>query len=187
MRLTPKRPADPEVVDTATAEGKLRAALQAGRTYVDVTVPRTDPPVAAKLRRLTRREEEQVSLELGAWFHDVERRGAPPPGRLELDAQQIARVLALAVRAPAKDVAADPAPLASLEEWQECDDAQLGALWNAYQDLVERTTLLPLDITPAQLAELDLAVKKKDATTLLSFGAAVLTAYLVTRGSPPAS
>ena len=186
MELRPKTPPSPAVVDRATPAGKLAAALQAGRRYVPVAVPRTEPAVRGKLRRLTRSEEEQVSLELGDWLKRAAARGAPPPERQELVAQEQLRTIALAVRrAEGATGDADPEPLADVTEWERCDESQIAALWAAYCDLVDATSVIPTSMTPEQRAEIEAAVRGKDETRLRSFGADALTGYLLSSASPP--
>lgn len=182
--IRPKTPPAPDAADMATPERKLAAAIHGGRVYVDVVVPRTDPPVSARLRRLTRREEELVSLELGDWVKRATARGMPPEVRGEINSQNCARVLALAVRRADDTGAGDPPALATLDEWSECDEAQLGALWNVYADLVERTDVYPATCTVAEAAEIEQAILGKDETRLRSFGAGTLTAFLLTSANP---
>lgn len=181
MDLRPKSAAPPP--EAGSAEAKLGAILAGSRRYVDVEVPRTQPVARGKLRRLTRAEEEQVSQDLGAWLQASQRRGAPPPLRAELDAQEAVRTVAIAVRDPADT----GRPLAQLEDWFEADDAQVSAVYRRYLDIVAETDLFRDDLTAEQVAEIGEAVKKKDAARLLAFGARPLTAYLLGLGSPPES
>lgn len=181
MDLRPKSSA--AATEPSSADARLGAVLAGARRHVDIEVPRTQPVARGKLRRLTRAEEEQVSQDLGVWLHEAQRRGMPPPLRLELDAQEAARTLALAVRDPVEP----SRPLATLEEWGEADDGQVGEVYRRYLDLVAETELFRSDLTPEQLAEIADAVKKKDATRLLAFGARPLTAFLLGLESPPES
>lgn len=181
MDLRPKIAAAPEPI--LSAEARLEAALVAGRIMVDVEVPRTQPVARGKLRRLTRSEEEQVSHDLGVWLEQAKGRGLPPPLRGELDGQEAVRTLAIAVRDPA-----DPSrPLATLEEWCHADDGQVGTVYARYLDMVAETDLFRGDLGAEERAEIAAAVKKKDATRLLAFGARRLTAFLLGLESPPES
>lgn len=174
MDLRPKGGAASPAPAPRSAESRLAAVLAGSRTWVDIEIPRTSPVARGRMRRLTRAEEEQVSTDLGVWLRVAQERGMPPPLRGELDSQEAVRVLAIAVRDPA-----DPAqPLASLEDWGAADDGQVGAIYRRYLDLVDETDLFRDDLTPEQTAEIRDAVKKKDVTRLLAFGARKLTAYL---------
>jgi len=87
------------------------------------------------------------------------------------------RMLQRAVRDPA-----DPdRALASIDEWRECDDQQILALWARYQDLTnELDPIGAAALTDAQLAEIESAAKKKDADLLMEFGSRSLALFAIT-------
>lgn len=168
-----------------------RAALAAGvmdaRTFVDVEVPRTRGPVRGRMRLLTRTEVRQVRQEsrvaLAALTLDEAARSPSPEVFREWHEELISRTVAIAVRALDADE-----PLALLEEWQLCDDAQLAALWFRYQELEQSNDPLSLPV----LSEADFeaildAAKKKDAVRLISYGSSALLSYVITLASPPAT
>lgn len=167
--------------EPGTAESRLGLALVGGRRHVDIEIPRTRPVARGKLRRLTRAEEERVSYDLGEWLEQVKRSGMPPPLRAELDAQEAVRTVALAVRDPADQ----EKPLATLEEWGQADDGQVGDVYRRYLDMVAESDPFHGDLDAGVRAEITEAVKKKDATRLLAFGAKPLTAFLLGQESPP--
>lgn len=166
---------------------RLVDAVLAGVQYRDVTVPRTK--FRGKLRLLKRSEEatvrSEVRRELAAQGITTDR-----PGQLELypewNEERVLHVLAFAVRHPL-----DPArALATIEEWGECDDMQLGALWQAYKDLeAELDPLGPTapGLTPGELEELKAAAGKGDVDLLMSYGSRKLALFARSSASPPAS
>jgi hypothetical protein len=182
--LRPKTaPATAPPTSAPTAEARLDALLAGCREHVDIVVPRTDPSVRGKLRRLTRGEEEELSIELGRWRKAAIDWGTPPESRLELSSQEAVRTVAIAVRDPA-----DPSrPLASLNDWRQADDGQIGAVYQQYLDLVDRTDVFRDHLATDERAEIEDAVRKKDVARLLSCGARKLTAWLLTSASQPAS
>lgn len=182
MDIRPRAPASEPAADRpATAEQRLTSALSGARLHVEVTVPRTD--VRAKLRRLSRREEQEVSLELAAWHAAATKeRGPLPELRQEIGKHESVLILARAVR----DHVAVDRPLGTVDEWGEADEAQLAGLMTAYYDVVARTEPWPGELTPAERAELAAAVQRRDRATLVALGAARLAAWIA-EGAPRAT
>ncbi len=167
------RPKGSPPAPPATTESRLAAALSGARLLVDVVVPRTD--VRAKLRRLSRREEQEVSLELAAWHAAAEKeRGPLPEPRQEVSKHESVLILARAVRDPARPELA----LGTVEEWGEADEAQLAGLMAAYYDVVARTEPSSA-LTLSERAELAAAVARRDRATLMALGAQRIAAWLV--------
>jgi hypothetical protein len=182
MNLRPTLPAP----GPASAADIVDRAL-AAPTFVDVTVPRTT--VRGKMRLVTRAErfaavaDARRALEAAGMPVDasaVTALGAHEQWHYELGA----RLLAVAVRDPE----ATDRQLASVDDWRKCDDDQLDALWNRYQDL--EAELDPLGLGAPLAAEDEAAIaaaaKKKDAAMLMSFGSRKLASYLLTSDDPPA-
>lgn len=165
------------------AEGALTGA----RVYVDVSIPRTE--LRGRMRLVSRSELFTIQAETRRTMQDagfpVDGTAITALGALEQWQYEIgARTLALAVRELGTDRA-----LASIEEWRECDDDQIAALYQEYQDLAARID--PLgdggSISELELAQLVEAAKKKDRATLISFGSRKLASFILTSADQPAS
>ncbi len=179
-RLRPTDPADEPKSDDAPC------ALGA-RELVDVVVPRTS--VSGRMRLVGRSEAMAITAETRRAFKtlgliDEQGRVAGVAGD-DWNAEIAVRYLAAAVRDPK-----DPGkPLATLEEWRECDDDQIESLWSEYRDMRER--LDPLGDGNALMTDADVdiirtAVKKKESALLMSFGSRKLATYLLTSAEEPA-
>jgi hypothetical protein len=167
----------------APAELRVAAVLAGARVHVPVVIPRTS--LQGQMRLLTRREESALALEVASWLAGLDVRGdhLGATGRMPVSSETAVRLLAVAIRDPG-----DPAkPLASLEEWLEADDAQIGELYRRYTDLVAELDPEAVDLTPAEAAAIADAVKKKDATALLAFGSSRLSAFMLRSASQPAT
>lgn len=126
--------------------------------------------------------EGEVYLELAAL--KLETNGMQH--RLAFDASLAVRTLARAVRDP--DDPTHKTPFGTLEQWRELDEDIITAAWTVYADT--RYRLNPLDnieITDQDLAGITLALQKKSAMLLRSYGVAKLSRYLLTTASQPAS
>jgi hypothetical protein len=157
------------------------------RVFVDVTIPRTT--IKGRLRLCSRKEEFAAKAEARAAMleagYPVNAEAHTALGATEQWlAEVMVRMLAIAVRMPGDE----GRPLASLEDWQECDDQQLMGLWSIYQDQEHALDPLGVDtLTDAELAALIAAAKKKDADSLMAFGSHRLALFAITSASPPAS
>ncbi|MCA9678836.1 MAG: hypothetical protein KC464_27655 [Myxococcales bacterium] len=163
------------------AATRLGAILAGAPILVDVEVERIG--LKAKLRLLTRSEEEGVTLRVAAWLaelagqgvgHDLLQAVAAAP----VSSRHAVEMLAIAVRDPD-----DPArPFGALAEWTELDDTVLGELWGSYQDLVDQYDPERRDarLTEAEAAEILDAAQKKNRTALVAFGAQKLSLWACT-------
>lgn len=170
------------------AEDLVTSSLLGTPVHVDIVVPRTT--VKAKMRLATRAERFEAEAETrrvlqAAGFPvdatAVSALGAHDQWQYELGA----RILAVAVRDPG----APECPLAPLEEWRQCDDDQLDALWDRYEDL--EAELDPLGTGPGLTKEertaLIAAAKKGDASLLMSYGSRKLALFAISSAEEPAS
>lgn len=156
--------------------------------YIDIVVPRTT--VRAKMRLPKRSERFQANADARRALADggfpIDASAAAALGAGEQWHYELgARLLAVCVRDPQDP---DGQPLATLEEWRECDDDQLDALWERFQDL--EAELNPMDagtLSPADAIAIEAAAKKKDAGSLMSFGSRRLALFAITSTSQPAS
>jgi hypothetical protein len=179
------RPTEPDAEDLGAGLVELLGA----RVFVDVTIPRTK--ITGRMRLVGRSEALAIT---SAARREFQAAGLIEDGRVALmaiadwNAEIGVRHLACAVRDPADESKA----LAALSEWRECDDEQISALWNRYQDL--REELDPLgDHGAAEVLSADdlelmrAAVKKKEPSVLMSFGSRKLAIFATTSDEPPAS
>lgn len=188
---TPGRFSSARVTSPATSKPRdftgLAAAVGA-RVHVDVTIPRTQ--IKGRMRLVVRHEVAALRSETYAFFAAEERAVTPAtlalPAVLEdWNAEIAVRHLAIAVRDPADE----SKPLASLDEWRELDDDQIGALLGEYKDLGARLDPIALDthLTSEEEAALRAAAKKGDVEILMSFGCLKLAIFATTSADPPAS
>lgn len=169
-----RAPGDP------AAAGDLVAAILAGRVFVDVVVPRTE--VRGEMRLLTRAESASVRT---ATRQALLERRVPDRGMEEGRdwLEEVAtRTIAIAVRQAGNTALA----LAPLEEWEQCDDDQIAALWLRYTDLDESSAQVET-LTDGELVVLTEAAKKKDEVVLRSFGSRKLARFATTLADRPAS
>jgi hypothetical protein len=171
----------------APAEVATRA-LAGKREHVDVVVPRIG--VKARMRLVSRSEVAQLTADARRFFAELglpnDPVGLAAVGLLAEWHNEIAcRHLAIAVR-----VSDDGPPLATVGEWRDdCDDDQIAALWQEYQDRAEQ--LDPLrdgtQLDSSEILKIAAALKKKDATGLRSFGSRKLASYMISTADPPAT
>lgn len=183
------RPTPPEQRATEARTGEVRqlADVRAARRHVDVTIPRTS--VRGKMRLLSRGEEFDAKADARRHMMDagypVDTGAHSALGATEQWLVEVAvRMLQQAVRDPADVTRA----LASIDEWRECDDQQILALWARYQDLEQE--LDPIGstaLTDEVLAHVEAAAKKKDPDLLMACGSRTLALYVITTASRPAS
>lgn len=174
--------------DAADAPKPGRSVVLGERPLVDVTIPRTS--VKARMRLVGRAEALAITSETRRLFKALglldEQGRVVGVASDDWNGEIATRFLALAVRDPADT----SKPLASLEDWRECDDDQIEGLWSEYRDLREQ--LDPLGdgnaaLTVAELDSIEAAVKKKASAVLMSFGSRKLATYLLTSAERPAS
>lgn len=184
-RLRGAQPSAPEILPGEGSRGL--ADLLGAREYATVTIPRTT--IRGSMRLLSRIEISQVRASARAALAE---RGitiglqelALPDTQDEWNCEVAARTLAVAVRDPSNTLM----PLDAVEEWLECDDDQIAALYEQYKDMAAR--LDPLsgrDVAPAVWAAIDDAAKKKDVAILISYGSQNLSLYIASLADRPAS
>lgn len=165
-------------------EPGLGAAVLDARAFVEVEIPRTT--VRGRMRLLTRTEAKQIRSESRSALRQLGLNDAASSATPELyrewHEEIIPRTMAVAVRSTRADVA-----LAPLEEWLECHDDQLQALWRRYVDLEAEMDPLARPLTEAEFVGIRDAAKKKDAALLMSYGSSALATYAITTESRPAS
>ena len=169
-------------LDEPSRRAALAVSVLEGREHRAVTVPRTK--VAGAMRLLSRRENAQVRAECRQAMAELNLAGPVVEGFTEWHEELAVRTLAIAVRSPDNH----DAPLALLADWLECDDDQINALWEKYQDL--EAELDPLGPNGPALSEADAAAirdaaKKKALTLLMSYGSRKLALALITTAAPP--
>lgn len=186
MNLRPRHPAPaPSSLTEQTVEQVVDLIGQ--RPFRDIVVPRTG--IKARLRLCSRKEELLAKAEARKAMIEA---GYPVDGQLTSDAieqllaEQMVRMIAIAVREPGTDP--NPRALAPLEDWQECDDLQLLALWTEYQDHGRQFDPIGFDsLSAEEVSAIIAAAKKKDVDSLMAFGSRRLAIYTLTSASPPAS
>lgn len=180
LRPTQEREAERLASDVVGALGAPR--------YEDVTIPRTQ--IQGKMRLVTRGE---LSAIRSACREYLAGRGFPVDANAasalgakdEWDAELAVRTLQAAIREPANPDRA----LAPIEDWRECDDDQIEALYSKYLDYRERIDPLAAEVvlTEAQFKAIEAAAKKKDWALLMSFGSPALASFATTSVAQPAS
>lgn len=171
MNLKPSAPAKPAAPPRST----LAVGVLTSRVHREITIPRTS--VRGAMRLLSRSEVASVR----AACRDALSALATGPaleGFREWHEELAVRTLAVAVRDPDDNAE----PLASLSDWQECDDEQIGAVWEWYQDLEAELDPLGADggLTSADVDVMLAAAKKKGGALLMSFGSRKLAAFAIT-------
>lgn len=101
-------------------------------------------------------------------------------GTAELD--KAIRTLAVACRDPETG-----APFGTLAEWGDLPVDVVNVAWQAYGDVRERLDPMSLPLSEEERIEIDLAVKKKDARLLRTYGVVRLSAWLATTADPPST
>jgi hypothetical protein len=178
----PPPPPGAEVGD----HGGLAAGVIEARVHVPTEIPRTR--VRGRMRLLSRAESRAVRQEARialatAGLGEAAKSHTPELYREWIE-ELATRTLAVAVRD-----SATLGPLAPLEEWEACDDDQIGALWERYKDLERELDPLGAieELDPATEAAIVDAAKKKDARSLIAFGSSVLASFVTSSVCPPAS
>jgi hypothetical protein len=178
LRAQPPAPPAPDPERRAA----LAVSVLEARVHRTVTVPRTQ--VTGAMRLLSRRENAQVRAEVRQVLEALGLTGHAAEGFTEWHQELAVRTLATAVRSPADH----GAPLAPLADWLECDDDQINALWERYQD--QEAELDPLGangppLSDADIAQIQDAAKKKAAEVLMSFGSRKLALALISTADLP--
>lgn len=184
-RLTPTMPSPLRTAEDRADE--LVAQTLGASPHIDIVIPRTQ--VAGKMRLPKRSERFEAT---SAARQALKEAGFPidATAATALGAQEQwhyelgVRLLAVAVRDP-NDVSR---PLASVEEWRECDDDQLDATWERFEDL--QAQLDPMEagtLSQADAIAIAAASKKKDVVLLMSFGSRKLALFATTSESLPAN
>lgn len=183
MRLRPtsgpRKPIDGPLADAIVD-------LVGARVHIDITIPRTS--IAARLRTVSRRELSEARAETRAYLKES---GFPVDANAlgsvgchdEYQHELLTRILAVAIR----DSKNTELALASLDDWRDCDDDQLEALWRTYED--HRISIDPIGagvLTAAEHSAIESAAKKKDVDLLIGFGSRRLAVFLSTSVDPPA-
>lgn len=172
---------DETPTDPKPSASSFAGMVHSSRTHVDVTVPRTT--IAGKMRILSRHECAMVRYEARAFLLG---RGLTEPLNTyrEWHEELAVRTLAVAVRNPAN--IGDT--LATLEAWSQCDDGQIDALWQRYQDLQDEIDPLGnAKLSEREMLEMQAAAKKKDGDLLRSYGSSRLAAFAITLAEPPST
>jgi hypothetical protein len=154
------------------------------RVHIDVTIPRTT--IKARMRLVSRAEALAIKSTVFRRFKDAFDTQVTSLTVADWNLEIAVRHLAVAVRDPADETR----PLAMIDHWLECDDEQIAALWEQYQDLRDQLDPLGGDAAPLteqELGELEAAAKKKDVAVLTSFGSRKLARYVTTLAARPAS
>jgi hypothetical protein len=101
------------------------------------------------------------------------------------EAERAVRTLAHACRDP--DDATHTAPFGTLEQWGELDSDIIATAWQAYGDVRERLDPLETVLTEDERIAIEVAVKKKDARLLRSYGISKLSSWLASMDVPPST
>jgi len=180
-----------EVVLPRAEDGEVGSGLAdllGARLHVDILIPRTR--IAGKMRLLSRIETSSARADARKALAD---RGIPtvigelanPVFMDEWNTEVAVRTIALAIRDP-QNVAL---PLDVVEEWLQCDDDQIAALYLEYKDLATR--LDPVGsadaLTEQEWAAIDGAAKKAGVDTLMSYGSRKLALFAISSAAQPAS
>jgi hypothetical protein len=188
MKMRPKADPTPAVSVPAAAESRLGLVLSGGSafTYRDVVVPGVGP---AKIRMLSRAEEAEVDLAMARWMRvlqrddDITETVLSSIGGMPLSSERATRIVAVAVRDP-DDVSR---PFGTLDEWRQLSDVQIGAAYDAYEDLVEELDPLGRGLSSVEVEGIRDAVAKKNTTLLLAYGSRRLALYLSSTVEPQPS
>jgi len=182
-RLRPSVPAPAATAAAREARAELAASVLDGREHRPITVPRTT--IRGALRLLTRSETKGLRAACRAYMRELGIEGPGLEGYVEWREEFNTRLVAIAVRHPDDHAR----PLADLEEWEACDDDQILAIWESYQDM--QADLDPLGegfvLDQADADAIFAAAKKKDVALLTSYGSQKLARALSTSVAPPST
>ncbi len=163
--------------------GALAIELAGARVLVDVPIPRT--AVVGKMRLLTYGEVKSIRIDAHKATAHLGLQWPALDATPEWSNEIVTRTLALAIRDPA-----DPSkPLASLSEWEECEQDQLAVLYLQYED--HAATIDPIgklaSLSATDIIEMRAAAKKKAPLLLTSFGSRKLASYIISMEEHPSS
>lgn len=168
----------------ASTSSRLAAALSGHQHLEDVVVPIHGAAVAAKMRLVGAAHALDIE---GDVSKAMERRGLQRTAATysEFELERTIRLLAEAVRDP-EDVAK---PFGTIEEWGRLPVDVLAEMRRQYDELSERLdpASSSRELSDVEIAEIRLALKKKDRTSLRYFGARQLASYLLISDAQPAS
>jgi hypothetical protein len=154
--------------------GALATSVLGARTHVDVTVARAG--VAGRLRVLTRAELKQVRADARRTCIQLGNRDDQMLEASRDFIEEVAtRSIAIAVRRPDNEAL----PLATLEEWETCDDEQIAALWQVYKDLEESLDPSEATCDAGDALLIEHAARQRNRVVLRSLGVRRLADFLI--------
>lgn len=155
----------------------LGLQLANGRRGEDVDIPGIGP---ARIEILGARDSQAIESEVyrAMTNHGIDHT-LVTADRFELE--RAYRTLARAVRDPADQSKA----FGTADEWGEIDNDVIVAAWQAYGDVRERLDPMATPLTDNDRLSIEVAVKKKDARLLRTFGAVKLSAWLASTDGLP--
>ncbi len=173
----------PAAPPPAPSRASLAVSVIDGRQHRPTKVPRTG--VTGAMRLCTRGEVHGIRAACRAMMAELGITGGGIESFPEWRDEFNLRMVATAMRHPdSVDV-----PLAELDEWRQCDEDQVHALWDAYENLADE--LDPLGetfvLTQAEYDEIVALAKAGDVGQLTSFGSPKLARALRSLAAPPAS
>lgn len=160
--------------DPKPTPSSFAGVVAGARAFIDVKVPRTN--IVGKMRVLSRQERLTVRVEAREYLEKIGIKG-PLEVTTEWHEEIATRTVAVAMRSP--DNVDDT--IATLQAWNTCDEGQIDYVWQAYKDLLDK--LDPLDeesrISDEDYRAILAAAKKKDPTTLRSYGCSMLAGFAI--------
>lgn len=191
MKLTPTKGPEP-TQDSSSPTNPRRTHEDllsgGGRVHIEITVPRTE--IKGRMRLVSRAEASKITVMVRKYFRDLEMPDSPAllsaQGLIHEWTNEIAvRHLHVAVRMPDDE----SKPLASLDEWRDCDDDQIATLWEQYQDHGDNIDPFGDNATLSERerVEIETALGKRNATVLRSYGSKRLSLYMLSMAVPPAT
>lgn len=175
----------PAAPPPASSRASLAVSVIDGREHRPMKVPRT--AVEGVMRLCTRAEVRDIRAACRAMMAEFGIVGGGIESFPEWREEFNLRMVATAMRHPD----AREAALAEVDEWRQCDEDQVNALWDAYEDMAAE--LDPLrdneksKLTQAEYDEIVALAKAGDVGQLTSFGSQRLARALRSMAAPPAS
>lgn len=140
------------------------------------------------VRMLSRSEEASIDLAMAKWLSQltgvegISETALASIGGMPVSSERATRVVAIAARDP-EDTSK---PFGTLDEWRQLSDVQIGAAYEAYEDLVEEMDPLGRGLRTDEIAGIRDAIAKKNLSLLVAYGSRRLALYLSTTVEPPA-